>query len=305
MYEDLGTILNKGFKNWTRNLNICIPFILNLGVSLLLSFFFFGLMGVMLLSSKIKSGLDLSTLPAEELYSLFAGAFLENLGAALAGLIAFFLLIMFIEAFFTAGAIGMAKRAAETGDTFFSEMLGFGSKNAIRLFLTIMLIDLMLIAGLVFVVPGVLAIGDLGTLLENPEASVRGLGLLGLGILIWVLYLLIITLLFSFAPYAVVIDELDPLEAISTSFRYFKENKLDVFLIWVISITLTLINNMVSEFFSSLSSLIVLLTTLLPLFVLQPLITVWWTRLYLNRKGTELYDPSKLLCEPDDILNQY
>ena len=29
MQEDIGTIINKGFGTWTRNLNICIPFVLN------------------------------------------------------------------------------------------------------------------------------------------------------------------------------------------------------------------------------------------------------------------------------------
>jgi len=304
MYENFGTIINKGFKNWTRNLNICIPFILIFGINLLLYALFFGFMGVVLLSSKIKSGLDPSALPVEELYNLFIGAFFENFGSALIGIIAFFLLVIFIQAFFTAGAIGMAKRAAETGDTFFSEMFEFGSKNVIRLFLTFILIDLMIIAGLVLVVPGALSVGDLGALLEDPSASVQGLGLLALGVLLWALYVLILNILFSLAPYSLVIDELEPLEAISTSFHFFMENKLDMLFIWGISIALTFINSLVNELFTSTSDLIVLLTSLLSFLVLQPLITVWWTRLYLSRKKVNLYDPSELLRGPDAFLNQ-
>ncbi|WP_255335324.1 DUF975 family protein [Methanosarcina sp. KYL-1] len=257
----------------------------------------------MLLSSRVENGLDPAALSTEELYALFAGAFLENFVPATIGFIAFFLLIAFLQAFFTAGAIGMAKRAAETGDTVLSEMVGAGSKNAIKLFLASLLIGLMVLAGIIFVVPGALAVGDLGALIENPEVPVQGLGLLAIGTLIWGVYIMVINIGLSLAPYALVIDELDPLEAISTGFRFFMENKLDVFFIWVISIALTFVNSLVSELLGSVSDFVVLLTVLFPLLVLQPLTTVWWTRLYLSRKEKNLYDHNELLCDPDEFMS--
>ena len=63
---------------------------------------------------------------------------------------------VFVQSFFTAGAIGMAKKASETGDTVLSDMIASGSKNIFRLFLTVLLIGLLMLGGIVFIVPGAL-----------------------------------------------------------------------------------------------------------------------------------------------------
>ena len=79
MPEDIGTIINKGFKTWVRNLNICVPFILNSVVGGALFFFFFSVIGIMLLGPELASGVDPSLLPPEELFGIMADAVLENI----------------------------------------------------------------------------------------------------------------------------------------------------------------------------------------------------------------------------------
>jgi hypothetical protein len=300
MYEDFGTILNKGFKSWVRNLNICTPFILNFLISMILYFLFFALMGLLLFTSSSGSIIDPAALSNKEIFTMMWKGFSENLGLSVFLLLVFFLFVMFVQSFFTAGAIGMAKKASETGDTGLFDMLVSGSKNVFRLFLTVLLITLLLLVGIIFIVPGAFEVGDLSTLIENPEASVNGVTALAIGAILWTVYIIILNLVLSLSSYALVIDELGPLEALSVGFRFFTNNKLDVFFIWVISIGLTLINSFVSEFAGS-ESIIIATTSLVPVLVLQPLTTVLWTRLYLTRKGGKLYDPSDLLSDPDSF----
>lgn len=299
MHEDFGTILNRGFKTWVRNLNICIPYVLNFFVNLILYVFFFATLGVLIFTSASGNVVDPSTLSNEELYSMLVDGFRANIPASVALILGFSLIGMFLQAFFTAGAIGMAKKASENGDTVISDMVRFGSKNAVRFFLANLLITLILLAGVVFVVPGALTIGDLSGLIADPAATVQGMGTLALGIFVWGIYALVINIVLSLTPYALVIDELDPLEAIKKGYSFFKENKLDVFFIWIIVVGLAFINGLVGEFLGSENTLVSGFTYLIPVFILQPLTTVLWTRLYLTMEGRELYNPYELLSDPD------
>jgi len=301
MYEDFGTILNRGFKTWVRNINICIPYVLNFFVSLILYIFFFGLIGAMLFTSGSGSGIDPATLSNEELYSILWNGFTSNIPGSIALILAFSLSGMFLQSFFTAGAVGMAKKASETGDTVFSDMFRSGSKNGFRLFLTNLMLALMFLAGIIFVVPGALAIGDLKSLIDNPEMPVEGMGILGIGILIWTIYLLVLNIVLSIAPYALVIDELDPLDALKKGYRFFKENKLDVFFIWIISIGLAFVNGFISEVLGTQNILISSITYFVPILILQPLTAVLWTRLYLVGEDRELYNPYELLSDPEEF----
>lgn len=301
MYEDFGTILSRGFNSWFRNLNICIPFILNFLINMIIYVLFFGLMGVLLFTSNTGSIIDPATLSNEEIFSILWTGFSENLGLSLFLILVFFLFAIFVQSFFTAGAIGMAKKASETGDAGIFDMLVSSSKNTFRLFLAVLLITLLLLVGVIFIVPGAFAVGDLSTLIENPEASVNGVVALGVGVVLWIGYIIILNLVLSLSSYALVIDELGPLEALGEGFRFFTNNKLDVIFIWTITIGLALINGFVSEFVDSGSILFAAITSLVPIVILQPLTSVLWTRLYLTRKGRKLYDPSSLLSDPDSF----
>ncbi|HIH75180.1 MAG TPA: hypothetical protein HA306_08455 [Methanosarcina sp.] len=301
MYEDFGTILNRGFKTWVRNLNICIPFVLNFFVSLVLSVVFIGIIGALLFASGSGNVIDPTSISDEELYSILWEGFKDNIFGSLALILVFSLLSMFLQAFFNAGAIGMAKKASETGDTVFSDMLKAGSKNAFRLFLTSLMIALILLAGIIFIVPGAIMIGDLNILIENPEVPVQGMGLLGIGVLLWGIYLIVINILLSLASYALVIDELDPLDALKKGYEFFRSNKFDVFFIWIISVGLAFINGFVGEILGTESILISGITYFVPIFILQPLTAILWTRLYMVGEGKELYNPYDLLSGPEEF----
>lgn len=301
MHEEFGTILNRGFKSWVRNLNICIPYILSFIINLILYFLFFALMGLLLFTSSTGTIIDPATLSDEEIFAMMWEGFSKNLGLSVFMLLFFFLLATFVQSFFTAGAIGMAKKASETGDTGISDMLVSGSKNIFRLFLTVLLITLILLVGIIFMVPGALAVGNLSVLVENPEASVHGITALVIGVILWAVYIVIVNLVLSLSSYALVIDELGPLEALSTGFVFFINNKLDVIFIWIITIGLALLNSYVAEFAGSGSTLVAVITSLVPIAVLQPLTAVLWTRLYMTRKGMKLYNPSDLLSNPDSF----
>jgi hypothetical protein len=293
MHEDFGTLLNNGFKSWLRNLNICIPFTINFLIELILYVLFFGLMGMLLFTSSAGSVVNTSSLSNEELFAMMWEGFSKNIVLSISLILGFFLFLMFVQSYFTAGAIGMAKKSLETGDTVLSDMLVSGSKNAFRLFMTTLLLTLILFVGIVFLVPGAISIGNLTKILENPN-SIQGTAVLAVGIILWTTYLIIINLVFSLSIYALVIEELGPLEALSAGFRFFMNNKLDVFIIWMIYTGLTLLNASVSEFAGS-GSILIAASSLVPILILKPLATVLWTRLYLTKKGKELYDPSYLL----------
>jgi hypothetical protein len=258
-------------------------------------------MGYLLFTSSNGSIIDPATLSNEEIFATMWEGFSENLALSVFMVLGFFLFAMFVQSYFTAGAVGMAKKAAETGDTVLSDMLVSGSKNIFRLFLAILLISLLLLVGIIFIVPGALAVGNLSQLVENPEASVYGMTALVIGAILWAVYIMIINLVLSLSTYALVIDELEPLEALSTGLGFFMNNKLDVFLIWIISIGLALTNSFVGEFVGSGSILVAAITSLVPILVLQPLTAVLWTRLYLTKKGRKLYNPSDLLSDPDSL----
>ena len=57
-------------------------------------------------------------------------------------------------------------------------MFRSGWKNSFRLFSSLLL-ALMVLAGIAFIVPGALTIGDLNSLVHNPGLPVKGMGVLG------------------------------------------------------------------------------------------------------------------------------
>jgi hypothetical protein len=299
MHEDLETIIRKGFYSWIRNLNICIPFILNFFVDLILLVLFLVLLSILLLASNTGNVINTASLSQKEIFSTLLEGFTENIILSILSILLFFLIGMFIQSFFTAGAIAMAKKAAETGDAPLSDMFISGSKNAFRFFLITLLITLLELGGIIFIIPGVLIVGDLSTLIENPIAQMQGTEIITIGLTLLGIYIVAISIVLSPTLYALVIDGLGTFEALSTGFHFFMKNKMDVFLIWIIFTVLSLINILVSEYADPGSILVSWFTSLLPIVIIQPLKTVIWTRTYVSKKGQKLYDPFDLLSYSD------
>ncbi len=293
MAEDIGTVISKGFGTWTKNLNICVPFILEMITAI--AFFVFSLLIftlIFIIPVVSQQNIDPDNLSPEEMLSMFSDVFLENMWLLIFVGIIIFLLYMLVQSFFAAGAIGMARAASEKGNTDLGDMFNAGRENFLNLFLVNVLVSLLAIAGLVFLVPGIISIGDVSIFLANPDSAVAGVTILTIGMLAWVLYIISLSLLFFLVDHALVIDGLDPIGAIEQGISVFRNNMFSVFLMWLwvvgITVALTLIGEATS-YVDVVAQLWSFAEFILSTIVIQPLIVVWLTRFYLNRTEKKLY----------------
>ncbi|MFQ6119790.1 MAG: hypothetical protein ACE5KE_07875, partial [Methanosarcinales archaeon] len=187
------------------------------------------------------------------------------------------IIMALIQAFFTAGAIGMAKSATETGRTNLSDMVKFGKQNFINLLLAEIVIVLVIFAGIVFLVPGFFS-----------EKDFTSFALIFLGFIIWFIYFLIISIALAVVQYALVIENLGPIDAISTGFKFFMNHKLDVFLVWLVIIAISFGLGIIGQIVGMipyLNDIWLFVNMLISVIVIYPLMTLWWTRLYMSRTG--------------------
>lgn len=299
--EEIGEMIGKGFGIWRHNINLCIPFLLNFFVSMLVivSFLVVVFLAVMPIinvnSTSIQNSQDVQAV--QDLITQM-GASLGSLGWQRILLVVFLFLGMFVilslvEAFFMAGAIGMARQALETGRADTGVMWSAGKKHFLNMFLSTLLIGLMTLFGLVFLLPGILS-------LPRPvQAEPVAMGMLITGFLLFILYAVILSLALAEAPYALVLEGLSPVQAIRAGIGFFRYNKFDVLILWLVvaalSIALQIIGSSMSSGNTTIYPLLSLVTGLVNLLVLVPLSNLWWTRLYMNRKGIlkndEVKDP--------------
>jgi hypothetical protein len=299
--EEIGEMIGKGFGIWRRNINLCIPFLLNFFVSMLVivSFLAAIFLAVMPLidmkSTSIQNSQDVQAV--QDLITQMEGS-LGSLGWQRILMVVLLLLGMFailslVEAFFMAGAIGMARQALEKGRADTGVMWSSGKKHFLNMFLSMLLMGLMTLSGLVFLLPGILR-------LPRPiQAEPVAMGMLITGFLIFILYVVVLSLARAEAPYALVLEGLGPVQAIRAGIGFFRYNKFDVLILWLVvaalSITLQIIGSSLSSGNATTYPLMSLITGLVNLLVLVPLSNLWWTRLYMNRKGIlkndEVKDP--------------
>lgn len=285
--EDVGDLIGKGFKTWKSNLNLCVPFLLNLLFSVLamvpLVAAFLAILGS---SGDLQS---LESITSEELLSRLEGSIF-----VLASVFVLVILAMaLISAFFTAGAIGMAREALDTGKSTTGAMWSAGREHFLNMFIATLLMGIIVVAGAAFLLPGVIY------LLPSFDPSPETVGLLVAGIMLLIIYALVVSLLLAAAPYALVVDSLGAVDAIKASIGFFKQNKFDVFILWLvvvaISTGLQMIGNSVSTGDTVTFQPLSIVTGLVNLLVLAPLFTLWWTRLYMSRTGKlkeiEVKDP--------------
>jgi hypothetical protein len=282
MEEEIGNLIGKGFGIWRSNLNLGIPFLLSIIFSAL------ALIPLIVVAISVLGPTNIESLPSEQLLSMIMGSLTSLIAAFLLSI----LLVLLVGAFFDAGAIGMAKQALGTGKTKTDVMWSSGRKYFLRMFGMSVLIDLITIAGMVLLLPGILLLPQPLTL-QNISPDSQAVGLLIAGLILLVVYAIAISIILSIAPYALVIDNLGPVNAIKTSIKFFSYNKFDVFIIWIvviaISIGLQTIGSSVSVGTSTAAQPLSLITELVNLLVLSPLSAVWWARLYMDRTGKVLF----------------
>ncbi len=92
-------------------------------------------------------------------------------------------------------------------------------------------------------------------------------------------------------------QELGPMQAVLASVNFFRYNKFDVVILWLVIAALSLGLQMISGAFSTGEEVrgtsFSALSGLVNLLVLAPLSNLWWTRLYMNRKGMLRVDEVK------------
>jgi hypothetical protein len=289
--EEVGELIGKGFGIWRQNLNLCIPFLINVFVSILIVIPF--LVAIFLAAMPLAS-MDSTSIQnvqdPQDMQILFS-----QMEQSLAGLewqtvvsiallfLGMILLLTLVSAFFSAGAIGMARQALEVGRADTGAMWSVGRRHFWNMFLFTLLTGLMTMAGFVFLLPGILS-------LPRPmQAEPVAIGILVLGFFMFILYALVLSLMLAAAPYALVLEGLGPVRAIRAGIDFFRENKFDVLVLWLVvaalSITLQMIGSSLSMGDTVTYQPVSLFTGLVNLLVLVPLSNLWWTRLYMNRIG--------------------
>jgi len=303
MSENLENILTKGFHSWTRNLNICIPLIFNYVIQIVVMFAAV-VVGIMVLFGASSLD-DTASMTDDELFELMSTSIGGNIPAFVVLVILVFVVLLLFESYFFAGAVGMSQNATARGDTTIADMFNAASSNFINVFMANFLILLVQLAGIVFLIPGAVLVRNNMDFMDSSQ-FVGGIGLLFIGMIIWIMYLLILDLILSVVIYNIVIEHAGALDGITEGVRFFMQNKVSVFFMWLIVFVVSVVVGFVlfiagkavaiagSESLNiawSFGNQLILLVTL------HPLIIVWWTRLYMAKTGKDIYI-DELLTEP-------
>ncbi len=291
--EEIGTIIRKGIETYTKNLNLCIPYVLYLVISGIVVVIMF-ITGFLLLFGPAISSLRTADGP-EAMFSSIASIALQHIPEIALLIVAAFLIIMLIFSFFESGAIGMAKQATETGKSYLSTMMEAGRKNFMNLFLADILVLLIILAGIVFIVPGIKSLD-----LSQPSAG-AGLLLIG-GFLLWFVYLLIIGVVLAAFRYALVIESLGPVDGILAGIDFFKKNLFDVIILIFVTVLIGIVFAIIDQFMNLIPAINIIwifISLMISVCILNPLMTVWWVRLYMIRTGKQVY-VNDLLAHPND-----
>jgi len=302
MVEEIGKILSSGFDTYMRNFNIAVPFILSLLLTGVLSIVIFvaGMTAIFGSSlSSLLSSLDSAVTP-EEVFLILVPVISQNITEIVLLGIIFILVYVFIQSFFMAGAIGMARQATEIGTSDLSTMMNDGKNNAINLYLANILVGLLTLAGIVFLVPGALK-GDISSILSSPDTG--AVLLLVIGIFLWVVYMLVLSIVLSLYRYSLVIENLGPIDGIIKGVDFFNTHKFDVFLLWLVQIAIVIILAIIGEGMARvpvMDAVWPVISMFISVAVIAPLTTIWWARLYMSGTGKKLYF-NELLLHPNDL----
>jgi MFS family permease len=275
--EDVSDLIGRGFRTWRDNLNLCLPYLLNVVLSVAV------IVPVTAAFAGSLAPLENLNLTSVDDVQDQLPILKETLPALVGAFILLIFLMSLISAFFMAGAIGMAKQALEMSKATVGAMWSSGRKHFVNMFLANIIIGIITAAGLLFLLPGIVLLPR--PLQPEPEA----MGALLIGLVLLILYALAMSVILAAAPYALVVDALDPIGAVRAGVKFFRYNKFDVFVIWLVILAISLGLQMTGGVFSTgnLAGVqpLSIVTGLVSLLVLSPLSTVWWTRLYMDRTG--------------------
>jgi len=311
----LEDILRNGFLTWRKNLNIAVPFLLSSIINLLLIVIFITIIYFFL--NPFQSSFATASYGR---YSPLSSINWLLLLLDILLVISFLIIMSIISSFFYAGAIGMSKKAIETGKTSLEDMMEFGKRKFFSLFLAQLVISI----GITFLLLLLVGIPILITL----KVQLIGRSLMGFGGNLFSVLAIIVSIIFAALPFAIVISDLGAVNGLKRGYGFFMDNKLPVILLWVfiryvtefinygilfiavivfslgilfipipsnisniLSPTLQHILMPLSIIFLITIAIVILVSWIVSIFVLSPLTTVWWSRLYINK--TKSYEEEK------------
>lgn len=285
MIEGLGDILRKGLDTWRHNLILCIPFIAETVVSFILV--------IIALVAAIIFVIGGNTAAFEKPEQLAAAMAISLPGLIAIALTALFLIAL-ADSFFTAGAIGMAKQAIESGSTKFGSMFEYGGRSFVSLFVINLIISIITILGVIFIIPGIMGLGnlDIQTLVYSRlDLLMPSLIILLVGLVLWGLYAIIISIVFAPAIYAAVVEGTGPIEGLRAGIGFFRSYKQDVFLLWLLILAINIVLGMIDigvQVNAAAAGILSIIRLFINLIIIMPLTTVFWTRLYMTGTGKKV-----------------
>jgi hypothetical protein len=211
MNEPLTQTIKEGYRNWRNNLILGVPHLTSTFLSIILTI-------VVFIAAAALFGLQNNP---SEIGSFNPGALLLPSISLFVG----FLLILFINAYFSAGAIGMSIKAIETGKTNLGDMFSYGRRNVVSVFLSLFLLA---ITSIVFLIVLLIPAG----IAYSANLLGLGTGLLICGGVLYAAYLVLLMFSYSVAPVAIVAKNIGGVEGIKEGISYARKNKLRLFLFW-------------------------------------------------------------------------
>ncbi|OYT54996.1 MAG: hypothetical protein B6U72_00630 [Candidatus Altiarchaeales archaeon ex4484_2] len=311
--ENLENIIGEGVKNWKDNYVLSVPFILNVILSYVLQLLFvivivFFVILLVMIPSSILGGVDFFHLDIALQNILLTAVVLSTVS------IAFLVVYLLVGSFLVCGATGMSLDILQKGETSVSRMLVYGRRYFRILFPANILVLLILVFGEI-IISGVFFGVPYETDLLSRDNSMFPMGLISVmvGLLFTILYALAVDLVFKPLQFAVVFSDEGVLSSLKTSYSFFMENKLDLFLIWLIVLIIGVfaysINVVTSIFFNLIplvgplvSQLLVFVIYLMLAFAVEPVSTLWYAHLYVDRKAG--INPEALGKAPEPLYHE-
>lgn len=282
MYEDIGTLIRRGFETWRRNLNLAVPFVLMIAAIILLAIVMVGAILYPLISASPDVLATAGNVEDPEQFVALLSS-MTNAGLLAAVVILGILAMIFSGTFFTAGAIGMAQEATDTGKTTLKAMWASGRRHFLNLFLAEVLMMI-----IVVLILAVFSLPFISSLVAGFESGNPDPGQLILWVALFIALSLFVSIVLAMVPYALVVDGLGPIDAIKVGVRFFSSNKMDVFIVWLVVMAVSAAIQFLSLPFSgseTASAIVSAIIGVASVLVISPLTTVWWTRLYMTRVG--------------------
>jgi len=173
-------------------------------------------------------------------------------------------------------------------------MFEYGGRSFVSLFVINLIIRLITILGAVFLIPGIMGLGKLDTqafLYGRLDQLMPSLILVLVGLVLWALYAIIISIVFAPAIYAAVVEGTGPVDGLRAGIGFFRSHKMDVFLLWLLILAINLVLGMIDigvPVNAAAATILSIIWILVNLIVVMPLTTVFWTRLYMVGTGKKV-----------------